>query len=75
MSEALRAVMDLGFNELRYHKIEAEVYSHNARGRSLVESMGMTQEGVTRPGQFKNGEWVDTVHYGVLHDEWEPSRP
>ncbi len=72
MSEALRAVLDLGFGELRYHKVEAEVFAHNQAGRALVESMGMVLEGVSRQSIRKYGEWIDAAHYGILWEEWEP---
>ena len=72
MSEALRAVLDLGFGELRYQKVEAEVFADNQAGRALVESVGMVLEGVSRRSIQKYGEWIDAAHYGILWEEWEP---
>ena len=73
MTEALRALIALGFSQLNYHKIEADVYADNVRGRRLVEAAGLKFEGLLRHTTFKSGEWKDAAYYGLLHDEWEPS--
>lgn len=74
MSEALEAVLDLGFTELDYYRMEAEVFTQNTRGRRLVERAGMTQEGTVRHAYRKYGEWVDAAMYAVLYEEWSPPR-
>jgi ribosomal-protein-alanine N-acetyltransferase len=71
MGEALGALLGYGFNELGYYKMEADVFSNNTRGRRLVESAGMTQEGTIRSAYLKSGETVDTVLYGILFEEWK----
>lgn len=70
MGEALRALIELGFNELDYYKMEADVHTHNERGIRLVESVGMNREGVIRRAFRKYGELVDTALYGLLREEW-----
>ena len=69
MSEALSALLRLGFDTLDYAKIEAEVFIGNVRGLRLVESVGMSREGVVRRRRRKGGEWVDEAIYGVLPEE------
>ena len=69
MREALAAVIDVGFDELAFHKLEAEVFAHNVASRALVESLGFRLEGMVRAGQQKYGEWVDDAIYGLLRDE------
>ncbi|MPZ51605.1 MAG: GNAT family N-acetyltransferase [Acidimicrobiia bacterium] len=69
MSEALGALLDYGFDTLDYTKIEADVFTHNTRGRRLVERVGMRQEGTIRSAHLKYGEWVDAALYGVLSDD------
>ena len=69
MTEALSAVVRFGFGELRYAKIEANVFTHNAAGRRLAEKVGMTLEGITRRAYRKYGEWVDSCAYGILEEE------
>lgn len=70
MTEALRAVLDLGFGELGYAKIEADVFATNDRGRRLVESVGLIHEGTIRRALRKRGAWVDLAVYGGLAEEF-----
>jgi RimJ/RimL family protein N-acetyltransferase len=74
MTEALDGLLGYGFDRLGFVKIEADVFTHNTRGRRLVERLGMTLEGTIRSAHRKNGEWVDVALYGLLADEW-PGRP
>lgn len=69
MSEVLRRFITLAFDDLDYAKIEAEVFTENARGIRLVESVGMEREGVIRRAHRKRGRWVDSAVYGVLWSE------
>ncbi len=71
MTEALTALLDLCFDELSNYKVEADVYTHNARGLRLVERVGMRQEGMIRRAHRKYGEWVDITIWGILVEEWE----
>jgi RimJ/RimL family protein N-acetyltransferase len=51
-------------------KIEAEIFTTNARSIRLVESVGMKLEGTIRSAHFKSGLWVDAHVYGILKHEW-----
>jgi ribosomal-protein-alanine N-acetyltransferase len=72
MTEALSALLHLGFDTLDYAKIEADVFVGNPRGIRLVESVGMTREGVVRRMHRKRGQWVDAAVYGILPGELPP---
>jgi RimJ/RimL family protein N-acetyltransferase len=74
MSEALAAVLDLCFGELGQVKVEAEIFTNNARSKRLVENLGMQLEGTIRSSHRKRGEWVDAHIYGILREEWQ-ARP
>jgi len=72
--EALTAVFDLCFGEFDQVKVEAEIFTTNARSKRLVESLGMRLEGTIRSSHHKRGEWVDAHIYGILRDEWTALR-
>lgn len=74
MREALTALLDLCFGDLDQVKVEAEVFTTNARSKRLVESLGMQLEGTIRSSHLKRGEWVDAHIYGILRDEWHGAR-
>jgi [ribosomal protein S5]-alanine N-acetyltransferase len=74
MREALTAVLDLCFDEFDQVKVEAEIFTTNARSKRLVESLGMQLEGTIRSSHYKRGEWVDAHIYGILRNEWTALR-
>jgi RimJ/RimL family protein N-acetyltransferase len=71
MREALASMLDLAFGELDMIKLEAEVFTGNARSIRLVESLGMQREGTIRSAHLKRGDRVDAHVYGMLREEWE----
>lgn len=73
MGEALERLLELCFSDFDCYKVEADVYTHNARGLRLVESAGMTREGVIRNAYRKEGRFVDATLYGILKSEWMTS--
>ena len=75
MREALASLLDLAFGEMDMVKMEAEVFTGNARSIRLVESLGMQREGTIRSAHLKRGNRVDAHIYGMLRDEWRWDRP
>jgi len=71
--EGVSLLVDYGFEERGLHRIEAKVFEFNEASRSLLETLGFTQEGVHRDSAFADGEFHDTYWYGLLVDEWERS--
>ncbi|MDH6609779.1 RimJ/RimL family protein N-acetyltransferase [Streptomyces sp. SAI-208] len=69
-SEATRLVVGHGFERLGLHRIELEVYGHNARALRVYEKAGFRVEGVRREADLRDGVWVDWVVMGLLDREW-----
>lgn len=69
-TDALNAICDFGFGELRLERIWLEVYAPNARARRSYEKAGFTLEGTQRRAHFANGEHLDTHIMSLLRDEW-----
>jgi len=69
-SEAAGLLVDYGFNQRGFHRIEARVFEFNDPSRRLLESLGFTHEGTHREGQFIDGEYQDVLWYGLLENEW-----
>jgi RimJ/RimL family protein N-acetyltransferase len=70
MTEAARAVIDLGFGHFGLHRIFAQLDARNTSSARLCERLGMTKEAEFRQDFWSKGEWTDSVHYGLLRDEW-----
>jgi RimJ/RimL family protein N-acetyltransferase len=69
--EAARAVIDAGFRcwpDLQ--RIYAFADARNTRSRRVLEKLGLREEGVLRGHHCHRGVLVNTVHFGLLRDEW-----
>jgi RimJ/RimL family protein N-acetyltransferase len=69
-TDALRAICDFGFGELRLERIGLLVYAGNARGRRAYEKAGFTLEGTLRHAHFARGQHEDVHVMSLLRDEW-----
>jgi len=69
-TDALRAICDFGFGELRLERIGLEYYAGNDRGRRSYEKGGFTHEGTLRHARFSGGEYLDVHLMSLLRDEW-----
>ncbi|KIZ13724.1 acetyltransferase [Streptomyces natalensis ATCC 27448] len=69
-TEASRALLKLGFEDLQLHRIQAELDGRNTASARLLERLGMRREGRLRENEFLDGEWADEVIYAMLAREW-----
>jgi len=75
MSEAVRLILDFGFNGLDLHRIWAIVYEGNIASRKVLERNGFTLEGVLRETLLRGGKWHNELRYGLLQSEYIKRRP
>ncbi|MGP8299879.1 GNAT family N-acetyltransferase [Streptomyces inhibens] len=73
-TEASRALLKVGFEELQLHRIQAELDGRNTASANLLERLGMRREGHLRENEFLDGEWTDEVVYAMLAREWRAQR-
>ena len=73
-TEAAAAVLDLGFGELGFHRIEARLDALNTASAGLCERLGMRLEGRHVDKWHYKGQWATELIYAVLEDEWR-TRP
>lgn len=73
-SEALKAVLDFAFNELKLRRIEAEVFVGNPSSGKLLEKFGAKKEGLKRKAKIckADGKIKDEFVYGLLKEEYKP---
>lgn len=69
-TDALRAICDFGFGELRLERIGCDVYDGNDRARRAYQKAGFTHEGTKRSAHFSRGAYLDVHVMGLLRDEW-----
>ncbi|MCP4538471.1 MAG: GNAT family N-acetyltransferase [Chloroflexi bacterium] len=70
-TEAARALMTFGFDSLGLHRIYATTSSQNIGSWRVMERLRMKREGHLREAELGDGEWLDTLIYGILADEWQ----
>lgn len=63
MTEGIRIV----FDELKLHRIAANVMPENHASIRLLESLGFEQEGVVRDYARIQNEWADHIRYSLIH--------
>jgi ribosomal-protein-alanine N-acetyltransferase len=68
ITEALQRAIAYAFEDLRLHRIEANVMPRNQRSRRVVEKLGFGEEGLARQYLKINGVWEDHIHYVLLND-------
>lgn len=68
--EALSLLLEYAFEELRLHRVQADLVATNDASRGLLESLQFTREGRFRDDEFQDGEYVDVLRYGLLAEEW-----
>ncbi len=70
-TDALRAICDFGFGQLRLERIELDVYEPNQRARRSYEKAGFVTEGTMRHAHFSDGRHQDVLRMALLRGEWE----
>lgn len=69
MTEALPLIIEFGFNELKLHRIEAEVMPHNIGSIKLLMKAGFHKEGISKKNVKINGSWEDHQVLAILNEE------
>ena len=70
MDEALRALLNYGFTELKLNRIEADIDPRNEASKKTLERLGFSREGYLRERWIVGDEISDTALYGLLHRDW-----
>jgi RimJ/RimL family protein N-acetyltransferase len=70
VTEATRALIDLGFGHYALHRIYAELDPRNLPSQRMCERLGLRRESYRLADFWSKGEWTDTLEYAVLATEW-----
>ena len=70
MTEAMQLVLSYAFNDLKLHRIEANIQPHNAASIALVKRAGFTNEGYSRRYLKICGQWRDHERWAILAEDW-----
>jgi len=68
--ESMMLLLDYGFNELNFYKIQLNVIAYNGAAIKLYEKLGFMREGTYREFILRDGKRYDMYLYGLLRSEW-----
>jgi ribosomal-protein-alanine N-acetyltransferase len=71
MTEAVKAVVDYGFNTLALHRIEANIMPRNIASLRVVGKLGFINEGLSKKYLKINGQWEDHIHMVIFNEVME----
>lgn len=69
-TQALKSLLEMGFNGLNLHKLYLHVFEFNKRAIGLYEKLGFKLEGTLRDMHFHEGKYEAVYHYGILRSDW-----
>ena len=64
---AVNAVVGQAFEELKLNRIEATVIIDNLPSQAIMRKCGFTEYGHSHASVFRNGVWLDMLHYEKLN--------
>ncbi len=70
-TEAARAIVEIGFRELKLHRVSSWCIADNTASARVLERVGLRLEGRLRENEYFKGRWWDTLLYGLLESEWK----
>lgn len=72
MTEAMKAVIDFGFERMELNRIEVYIMPRNRRSVKLVKRLGFKKEGLLRQRYFDEfGNFTDDILFSMLRVDWK----
>jgi len=69
-TEILQILIDYGFNKLKIHRLEADVFVFNEASIKFFQKNNFTQEVILRDSLWRRGKWWDVFIFSILQNEW-----
>jgi RimJ/RimL family protein N-acetyltransferase len=70
-TDAVNALLDFCFGQLRLERVWLVTDSVNLRAQRVYEKAGMVHEGRLRKAFYQDGIWQDDIRMAILRSEWE----
>lgn len=74
-TEAARALLAWGFDNLDLNRVQSEADTRNLASRRVLEKLGFVLEGTLREDVTVNGDVSDSWVLGLLRRDWDSARP
>jgi len=73
MSEAISLMLEYAFQELKLHRLEANIQPGNVASIALVTRAGFVREGYSKRYLKIDGKWRDHERWAILAEDWIPA--
>jgi ribosomal-protein-alanine N-acetyltransferase len=70
-TEAARAIIRFGFEQMELMRIQARCFVDNIASQRVMEKAGMTFEGINRKSMYIKGQYWDLKVYAILKEEFD----
>ena len=70
-TEAIKLLLDYGFNYLNLNNIKLDVFEFNQRAKECYEKCGFKEYGRRRKCYFLNGKYYDRIEMEILAEEFK----
>ena len=70
-AEAIRLILDYGFNTLNLNNIMLSVDADNDAGISCYKKTGFREAGIRREWKYKDGKYIDKIYMEILAREFK----
>jgi len=70
MTEALEAVLEYGFENMKLNRVEALIAEYNIPSLKLLQRFNFQKEGVLRAHYYVDGIAEDSSMYALLSEDW-----
>ena len=70
--EIVKAILKIGFEDLKLHRIDLGVFDFNKAAIKCYESVGLTHEGVSRESRKMGNEYWNLLQMSILKNEYNP---
>lgn len=69
-TEAIRLILDYGFNYMNLHSVKLSLLSFNERALKCYKKCGFKEAGRLRENRYINGKYYDTIYMDILAEEF-----
>ncbi len=71
VTQAVKLILDFGFNQLKLHRIYAKLFDKNIGSKKVLEKTGFKLEGTFKEHQYRHKKWQDVLRYGLLKKDYK----
>ena len=69
MTEAVNRIAEIAFNDLKLHRIEANIMPRNKQSLKVVEKANFVNEGLAKKYLCINGKWEDHLRMTLINEK------